>query len=51
MGGLFREFVLFLKEEKKWWLVPMLIVLGLVALLFIFATLFPAAAPFVYTLI
>ena len=30
MGDLFKEFWLFLKEEKKWWLVPMLIVMGVV---------------------
>ena len=42
------EFFYFLKENKKWWLAPIIIVLlGVGALLFLSAT---GAAPFIYTL-
>ena len=39
----------FLKERKKWWLLPMVIVLLLFGLL-IFLTSGSAIAPFIYTL-
>ena len=45
--GFLREFVLFLRDNKKWWLIPLvgsLLLLGLVSLL---AT--SGAAPFIYT--
>lgn len=48
MSGLLGEFWQFLKEEKKWWLVPMLIVLGLIGVLVVLAVLFPASVPFIY---
>ncbi len=51
MGSLVREFWLFLKEEKKWWLVPMLVVMGLVGLLVVLAAMYPGLAPFIYPLI
>ena len=42
------EFLYFLREEKKWWLAPIIIVLlGVGALLLLSAT---GAAPFIYTL-
>ncbi len=47
-GGLLREIVGFLRENKKWWLIPLLltvILLGIVVALG--AT---GAAPFIYTL-
>lgn len=44
-----REFWGFLKERKKWWLAPILIVLLLLGLLIVF-TESSALAPFVYTL-
>jgi competence protein ComGC len=50
MSGLLKEFWLFLKQEKKWWLVPMLIVMGIIGVLVLVAVIFPSAAPFVYTL-
>jgi hypothetical protein len=50
MTGLLKEFWLFLKAEKKWWLVPMLIVMGIIGVLVVMAVLFPSAAPFIYTL-
>ena len=45
----FKEFALFLKQEKKWWLAPILIVLLLLGALLVFAE-GSAIAPFIYTL-
>ena len=46
--GLMAEFWLFIKEEKKWWLTPIILVLlGVGALVFLTST---GAAPFIYTL-
>jgi hypothetical protein len=46
--GIAREFWDFLKENKKWWLAPIIIsILGLSALVMLGGT---AAAPFIYTL-
>jgi len=46
--GLFREFVSFLKHNKKFWLIPLLLaLLGLGLLVILGGT---AAAPFIYTL-
>jgi len=45
--GIVSEFIDFLKYNKKWWLLPILIVMGLVGLI----ALLPAGAtPFIYTL-
>ncbi len=49
MTELVREFWLFLKVSKKWWLAPIMIVLGLMGLLIV-ATQGSALAPFIYTL-
>jgi hypothetical protein len=46
--GLLGEFVEFLKENRKWWLVPILLMIGLFGLLMVLAN--SAAAPFIYTL-
>jgi hypothetical protein len=51
MTGLLREFWLFLKEERKWWLVPMLLVMAIVGIFVVLALVFPGMAPFIYTLI
>lgn len=48
-GGLTREIWLFLKHRKKWWMVPILVVLVLVSGLLIFAQT-SALAPFIYTI-
>ena len=48
MSGLLKEFWLFLKQEKKWWLLPMLSVMGIVAALVIFASTHAGIAPFIY---
>ncbi len=49
MVKLAREFWLFLRVRKKWWLAPIVIVLGLVGMLIVFAQ-GSALAPFIYTL-
>ncbi len=46
-GRLLREFVSFARENKAYWIVPLVVVLGLVALLIVAGQ---TAAPFVYTL-
>jgi hypothetical protein len=43
-----QEFVLFITENKAWWMVPILLVVGLVGLLVILSS--TGAAPFIYTL-
>ena len=46
--GIVREFIWFLRHNKKWWLTPIvLVILGLVVLA-VFST--TPAAPFIYTL-
>ena len=47
--SLVREFFLFIKHEKKWWLVPLILVLLIVGALVIFASSSPLA-PFLYPL-
>ena len=42
------EFLDFLRDNKKWWLLPLLIVLGLFGILTALAS--TGAAPFIYTL-
>jgi hypothetical protein len=47
-AGIFSEFVRFLKQNKKFWLIPLLVLLlALGALVILGGT---AAAPFIYTL-
>jgi hypothetical protein len=46
--GLVAEFLDFLKANKKWWLLPILVVIGLFGLLVALAV--SPAAPFIYTL-
>ncbi len=48
--NIFAEFFLFLKEEKIWWMAPMLLVLLLVGALLVFGQSAPALAPFIYPL-
>ena len=42
------EFFVFVRENKTWWLIPILLALGLVGLLVILGS--TGAAPFIYTL-
>ena len=46
--SLARQFLVFLSENKKWWLLPILLVLGLIGMLTVLAG--TGAAPFIYTL-
>jgi hypothetical protein len=46
--SLAREFVEFLATSKKYWMIPLLVVLGLLALVVILGG--TSAAPFIYTL-
>ena len=47
--SLIKEFALFIKHEKKWWLIPLVVVLLLVGALVLFASSSPLA-PFIYPL-
>ncbi len=47
--GFFEEFVLFLRENKAWWLVPILLSLALIGVAAYFST--SALAPFIYPFI
>jgi len=49
MSELVWEFWLFLRVRKKWWLAPIVLVLGMLGLLIVF-TEGSAIAPFIYTL-
>lgn len=46
--GLIRDFLGFLGQNKKWWLLPVLLVLTLVGLLVVAGS--TALGPFIYTL-
>ena len=45
---LIKEFAAFILENKKWWMLPIVVMLGLVGLLVLIAG--TGAAPFIYTL-
>ena len=47
--SLIREFFLFIKHEKKWWLIPLILVLLAVGFVMVFASSSPLA-PFLYPL-
>jgi hypothetical protein len=49
VGGLFREFGMFLKEDRTWWLAPILMLLVGLGAFVIFAQ-GSALAPFIYAL-
>ncbi|MEM7476534.1 MAG: DUF5989 family protein [Planctomycetota bacterium] len=46
--GIVQEFLVFLRESKKWWMIPIFLVLGLVGILALLGT--TGVAPFIYTL-
>lgn len=48
--GMFRELIGFLLANKLWWLIPIVVVLGLLTLLAALAAVSGSAAPFIYTL-
>jgi hypothetical protein len=45
--GFFREYWEFVKHHRKWWLVPVLLIMGALGLLIVLSS--TAAAPFLYT--
>ena len=47
MWQLCKEFFLFLKQEKKWWLIPLIGILLVLAALIVFST-GSVLAPFMY---
>jgi len=49
MAGLTSEFWQFLKVRKKWWLLPIILVMAAVGALLVFAQ-GSALAPFIYTI-
>ena len=48
--AIFRELWMFLRVRKKWWLLPILVLIALLGFLLVFAQGSPLA-PFIYTLI
>ena len=48
--SIIKEFFLFIKQEKKWWLIPLISVLLLIGALIVFAGSSPLA-PFIYPLL
>lgn len=46
---IFKEFYLFFKQNKKWWLLPLVIALVLLGFILVFAQT-SALAPFIYTI-
>jgi hypothetical protein len=49
MWQIFKEFLLFLRQEKKWWLLPLIVILLALGLLLVFSTTSPLA-PLLYPL-
>jgi hypothetical protein len=49
MAGLVAEFWQFLKVRKKWWLLPIVVVMAMIGALLVFAQ-GSALAPFIYTI-
>ena len=47
--SLLREFFAFIRHEKKWWMIPLVLVLLMVGALILFASSSPLA-PFIYPL-
>ena len=47
--NLAREFWAYLRERKKWWLLPIIVVLVLIGALLVFAET-SVLAPFIYTI-
>jgi uncharacterized protein DUF5989 len=48
--SIIREFIAFIKHEKKWWLIPLIVVLLIVGSLILFTSTSPLA-PFLYPLL
>lgn len=48
--GLMQEVAFYMKKYKRWWLLPLLVVLGFFAVLVGIAEVAPVVSPFIYTL-
>lgn len=48
-ASLLREFWLFMREQKKWWLLPIIVLMVLLGSLLVFAQ-GSVLAPFIYTI-
>lgn len=46
---IFIEFLSFLKKDKKWWLIPLVVLLGIIILIILY-TENQSIAPFIYPL-
>jgi hypothetical protein len=46
--GIFGEFLYFIKKEKKWWIIPLVVLIGLLALILIFGQAVAPFVPFLY---
>jgi hypothetical protein len=46
--GLVSEFIMFMAENKMWWLTPILVVFGMLGVLLVLGA--TGVAPFIYTL-
>ncbi len=46
--GIVREFFMFMRENKKWWILPIIVVLALLGIFIAMAS--GPAAPFIYSL-
>lgn len=44
-----KQFIQFLAENNKWWLLPIIIILGFISILAISAAVIGPSAPFIYT--
>lgn len=44
------EFLRFLRANRKWWLIPILLMVGLFAVLILLTEVAPVVTPFIYTL-
>ncbi|HLU39137.1 MAG TPA: DUF5989 family protein [Planctomycetota bacterium] len=47
-GGIVSEFIAFMKDNAKWWLIPFLVVFGLLGIVIVLAG--TGAAPFIYAM-
>lgn len=47
-GGIISEFIAFMKDNAKWWLIPFLVVFGLLGIVIVLAG--TGAAPFIYAM-
>lgn len=47
--GIVGEFLMFMAENRMWWLAPILVVFGLLAVLLVIGTVAPGAVPFIYS--